>query len=366
MAGNKRPWYRKVFEPIDLMSLPFALKFNGNRTPETLTGALLSVIVIGIILAYLIIKMVNYLNYEIVSISALKKNTLNRNANEKFNLFDFKMLPKVKVGAYTPDVDYNYDQDDTSKKFIAPRLEIVREEYNQKTHKTTVTSTFGWYVDCPNDDSGYLCPPPALKNDAALSPQRSNVKTKVKLSILPCFDRTDCVDQTTLDSTTIELLYDSLDMDVDDFSNPIKTGTSQTRYASIKTSTRYEQLVTLEINEVYNKMGFPRKDVTAGKLLFKTNQIDSVLTRNSATDITCDTTRFNAETCEAYHVFTYELSNYFMLYDRNYKTLLQVVAEVGGLYSIVFLVFSAIYLIFDLVRVEDFLVEKVYRMRKVP
>ena len=58
------------------------------------------------------------------------------------------------------------------------------------------------------------------------------------------------------------------------------------------------------------------------------------------------------------------MSDYSVSYKRNYLSLFQILSEVGGLYSTISLIFSSIFIVFNVSNPEAFIIEKVYKMKR--
>lgn len=78
MQSGRKSRFRRMMEPLDLVGKPFGLRFNGEDSHKTLSGAVFTILSIICVVLYLVFKLSTYINYELNSISTLTRSMKQR------------------------------------------------------------------------------------------------------------------------------------------------------------------------------------------------------------------------------------------------------------------------------------------------
>jgi hypothetical protein len=364
MQSGGKSRFRKIMEPLDLVGKPFGLRFNGEDSHKTLSGAVFTILSIICVVLYLVFKLRTYINYELNSISTLTRSMKQRDLSEQYDIEKNRILPIVKV-TYSSDTTLDYSLADTTLRFITPVANIITAVVEEGTLSFKQTSVYIPYIPCSVGGDEWLCPDyEQLKEYPLLNYFNGKKTVTVAFEAFPCTARDDCIAQEILERSLITYTSYDLSIDISSKEEPLYSGRALLKSSYLTSQFQYMENINLQLSEIYDKVGFPRRDQSAGFIFQRTSDSTPTILRADATSVTCPDTDFNTNGCQPYQTFSYNVGEYYTLYERNYKTLVEVLSDVGGLYSIITLVFSSIFMFLNLAKPEAFIVEKVYKMKR--
>jgi len=364
MQSGGKSRFRRMMEPLDLVGKPFGLRFNGQDSHRTVSGAVFTILSIICVVIYLVFKLNTYINYELNSISTLTKSMKLRDLAEKYDVEKYSLLPIVKI-IQSSDPNLDYQLAETTWRFITPVVNIIISKVEANSLRVTQTSEYVPYIECTVGGDYWLCPDyQKLKNYPLLNYFNGKETVTILFEVYPCSGRDDCIAQEVLERSLISYTNYDLSIDISRKEQPISAGTALIKSSYLTSEFHYMENINLQLTEIIDKVGFPRRDQSAGLTFQRTSDSTPTIKRSDGTSVTCSDTDYSTNGCQPYQTFTYSVGEYYTLYERNYKTLVEVLSDVGGLYSIITLVFSSIFMFLNLAKPEAFIVEKVYKMKR--
>ena len=364
MQSGGKSRFRRMMEPLDLLGKPFGLRFNGRDSHKTVTGAVFTILSIICVVLYLVFKLSIYINYELNTISTLTKSMKLRDLAEKYDVEKYRILPLLKI-TWSSDPYMDYQLPETTWRFITPVVSIITSKAKENSMIFTHTSEYIPYILCLVGNEYWLCPDfEKLKNHPLLNFFNGKEAVTMILEIFPCTGRDDCVAQEVFERSIISSISYDLSIDISSKEQPLYAGRSVVKSSYLTSELRYIENINLQLTEIVDRVGFPRRDQSAGFTFQRTSDSTPTFKRPDGTSVTCPDTDYSTNGCQPYQSFIYIVGEYYTLYERNYKTLVEVLSDVGGLYSIVTLVFSSIFMLLKLAKPEVFIVEKVYKMKR--
>lgn len=368
MAGLSKFKLKKYLLSGDNLAAPFGLKFRGEDKHRTIFGALCTLLGGIVVLAYFLWLIVSYGKYELIGVSVFRKRWTTKGGAEEYGLMENKLLPRV--GATYSTYDSNGDQvtKDSGEdifKIFTPGIAITNfvEINGQKTSKLN----FYPYEVC-KDDPKYTCPTEEATKLAKLTfySPAANLP-EVRLVVYPCSLSAGCDSFGLKDAVLNYKFTERQDVDTEVVENPVFTyeGTSEeVRNKDYYTS--QEHLYKVEPVEVFDINGFPRKDRFSGKVLSIQSITRTTGTRNPLNSVTACDMPFDPSTCQHFARLSFEQSQFYTRHDRTFKSLIDVLSQTGGIFSIVMLVIGIFYGLANRGSEEAYIVEKVYGIKRRP
>jgi len=358
------PPRKNIFLSIDLLGQAYGLKFNGDNRPRSIIGGVCTLLMILATLSYSVVRMMSYWKYELSSVSTLQQNMLLRDVNELYSPEAYKLLPVVRLSS-SLDLTLNYSDANTLFRFLTPIVTVKYYVFNPLKMAFDEYKENVKYKKCRILDTEMLCPEfEMLKRHSFPNPLSEKYYFEYSLGLYPCMDRSDCISKTIVHSAEVQLWYQNIDINVNSYENTTRDDRVNMRRVTLSAETTNVETTLLQLNEVIDRMGFPRKDKVAGTTFFRSVKNSASNSRTNTTSVSCTSQDLQSNKCDPYTVHFMEISNYFVTYQRNYTTLFQVFTDVGGIYSSICLVLSSIYMLLIMSTPEDLIVEQVYKFRR--
>jgi hypothetical protein len=154
----------------------------------------------------------------------------------------------------------------------------------------------------------------------------------------PCSLPTGCATKEEMAEIGVVYSFPSTAMNLSNYHRPIQNYLNADNFVFVNTAMRQKFQGKLSVTEVYDDPGlyFPLE------LKSNVSSLDRIITTTRSRDpdqIQCTVQQMVADTCSSYLVFDYMSSGKKMKIVRQYKGLVETISDLGGVNSIVFLLF---------------------------
>jgi hypothetical protein len=342
---------------VDFMAPPVTLNVGGSSGIKTYFGLLMSIGYLASIAALSIFIVQEYLDstkprvaQESAESGFYPEISLHENKLYSVTYVYFRdvipipaaMVPKyltIKLFKYsyknyiddtgTPQIEYKYDYMD-----VVPCAELMQNE--------TLYSNYREYENTPffkqyGKDLG-LCvkaKPDIMKVKGGGADSHVEI---LAYMIYPCTLPSGCATKAEMDNIAVVYSFPSTSMNLSNIDKPITNYLNADNVVYVNTASRQKFQGKLSLTEVHDDPGlyFPLK------LKSNVSSLDRIITTSRSRDpnqVQCTFQEIIADTCSSYLVYDYMSSGKKLKIVRYYKGMVETLSDLGGVNSIVFLLF---------------------------
>lgn len=371
---------------IDLLAKPRGFMINGNNTAKTKHGGLLSITMVGLIIAIVVGQLIKFLTSDSpIIIESTKGTRLYPNTT----LHERRLLPIVKVTRGLTPI-----KAEEVLKYMTPVILRTKNVYVENEEGVLVRHAKTWpyfYKSCKelvsNPDYDYaqafekdeidmtlldysLCAEYNITDSFVLGNKKDEVNSTTQQFIIkPCSLPTGCGPMSEMNQFEVQLMSQRVDRQYGNNTEPVTLSYEDTYVTGLEPGTMKFNLAFLQLIDIWDIKGVPFHDKIRDSIPVVKNFISYDSGWVNETEVTsCPAFDFDDIEaiigffdCQPYYILEFTLGDTVQRVNRNYLSIPESLSQLGGLVTLAQAVMLFIYMIFHGLAFKHMLVKKIFR-----